>query len=903
MYRKASVQKTPAPASPRGPGQEDVSHPGAHALQQARRLGIYESSNDLVKDLPVGWCENCLLTTNNCPCIFTPHSGTTDDNTIMKVTANETHQNIDFSDNDNPYMYSVKGRMDDTRLLQDTDGDELGSFFARPLKILEYEWGTNTTVNEVFDPWSLFLTNPRVANRMTNFNLMRARMRVKVMINGNSFHYGRAMALYHPQHTRDTFTSLGSQQSLVQGSQMPHVFLDPTTSTGGELCLPFFCETNNLHLTQSDWQKLGRIHIISLNELRHANGAVDKATISVFAWLEDVKLNMLTSVDMPLTPQSGKEIDEANSKGIVSGPATVVSKIAANLSEAPIIGPYAMATSKVASMTAAMAKLLGYSRPVVTKDPEPYKPTAMSSFATTTVPDGAHKLTVDDKQELTIDPSISGIGPGDPMNICQIAKRESYLTTFDWNVGTAPESLLWNARVMPTLWQVESGALYLPASAMAAMPFKYWTGTMKFRFQIVCSGFHKGRIKVVYDPNFISSNEYNTNYIEIIDIAEKQDFTIEVGNGQSRSLLTSTTPTPFGLSSVYSDTFAISASSVGNGVLSMFVVNELTTPDTTAPRDISVNVFVSMGDDFEVFVPDDRFQSFVFKPQSGFEPHSGSNMEVNDAMIAHEPSPPQQETAEILGVGTTNHENLNKVYIGETIKSFRPLLKRYTLHSILNATFNTDRRVLYGRRTAFPFLRGKVDGAIHRNSSDEPFNYCNTLLLHWVTLAFSGYRGSVRWKIAPNSYIRPDNLPIIQVERDTSFRHYQNGRNGMFTPTSESSMAFQGALNASLNVPAVTAPLGGAKGMTMANGFVNPNIEFEVPYYSADRFIPGKLENYTENFGSQELNVFDYKIYMRGENETYINAYCAAGEDFQTFFWTGLPRVWYEPNPDSPRPT
>lgn len=857
--------------------------------------------DDLSSDYPEGWCSECLHISNDCDCVYDIQSGKTDDNMTMKVVANETHQNVGFTDNDNPYLYSVKGSYDPTRQLQDTSGDDLSSFFSRPIKIADQQWDTNTALNVVIDPWSAYINNPRVSNRLTNYNLLRARLRLKIMINGNSFHYGRAMALYHPAHTRDEFTTLGTKTSLVQGSQMPHVFLDPTTSTGGELCLPFFWWKNNVNMPQVAYTELGRLHIISLNDLQHANGATDKATVSIFAWMEDIELNMLTSLDMPLTPQSGKEVDEANTKGMISGPATAIAKVAANLVETPVIGPFAMATAQAAGLTASMAKLMGYSRPPVTKNPEPYKPMPVSQLATTTTPDGPAKLTVDDKQELSIDPTLSGIGPGDPMNICQIAKRESFLTTFAWNVGQSPESLLWNSRVQPTLWAQDGSAIYLPACAMAAIPFKYWTGTMKFRFQVVASAFHKGRLKVVYDPNFMSTNEYNTNYMEIIDIAEKQDFTIEVGNGQDTSLLTSSLPN--GSPILQYSSIPLGLSNIGNGVLSLYVVNELTTPDTTVPHDIEVNVFVSMGDDFEVFVPDNRFQSYEFKPQSGLEPQSGSEQEVNDSLVAHEPSPPQSETSEILGVGATNHDYLNKVFIGETIKSFRPLLKRYTLHSNLNATFNSDRRVLYGRRAAFPFLRGNVTGAVHTTSSATPYNYCNTLLMHWVTLAFQGYRGSVRWKITPQCFLANDSLPIVHVERDTSSSHYNNGRNAVFTPSTESQMAFQASLDPSLTLPSVTAPLGGARGMTLATGDVNPNVEFEVPFYSEDRFVPGKVQNYTASFGSQILNVFDYRIFVRGNNETYFNAFCATGEDFQVYFWTGLPPLYYNPSPPSPNPT
>ena len=54
---------------------------------------------------------------------------------------------------------------------------------------------------------------------------------------------------------------------------------------------------------------------------------------------------------------------------------------------------------------------------------------------------------------------------------------------------------------------------------------------MKFRFQVVCSTFHKGRLEIRFDPGFVDGstvNEYNINYIEIIDIAETQDLLLKL---------------------------------------------------------------------------------------------------------------------------------------------------------------------------------------------------------------------------------------------------------------------------------------------------------------------------------------------------------------------------------------
>jgi hypothetical protein len=325
-----------------------------------------------------------------------------------------------------------------------------------------------------------------------------------------------------------------------------------------------------------------------------------------------MSLAVLTSREpSTLVPQSGKEseIDEANKSGIVSGPATTVAKVSNALGVIPAIKPFAMATSTVATAVAGAAKSMGYCRPPVTKNPDPMRPIPTSQFATTNTPDTAIKLTVDDKQELSIDPRIAGVGPEDPMSIREIAKRETYLTKFKWDIGTAPETLLWNARIDPVTWAENAGpptSFHFPSCAMAALPFKYWTGTMKFRFQIVCSAFHKGRLKFVYDPQFLASNEYNTNYLEIVDIADTQDFTIEVGNGQSTTLLDHHLPGLDSVTQMYSTT-PYASQEEGNGVIGVYVVNELTTPNSTVNNDIEINVFVSMGDDFEVFVPDDHF--------------------------------------------------------------------------------------------------------------------------------------------------------------------------------------------------------------------------------------------------------------------------------------------------------
>lgn len=830
---------------------------------------------------------------------FKKQSGIVNDTNVMKMKTKAEYENVQFRDQMPAYSVKLDNDIDPTRKLQDMDDATLDNFFSRPIKIHEEEWGTGTTLGFDIDPWALYFNNPRVINRIANYNLLRAKLNIKVVINGNGFQYGRAIAAYQPLNSFDNLSTHSALVSsdLVQTTQLPKIFLDPTTSTGGEMQLPFYWFENYLNITSADWQLMGQLYFRSLNTLKHANGATDQVTISVFAWAEDVSMSVLTSENpITLTPQSGEEgeIDEANKSGMISKPASAIAKVSNALAAIPAIKPYALATTAAANTVAGIAKQFGYCRPPVTKNPDPFRAWPTSHLAATNVPDTALKLSVDDKQELSIDPRIAGLGSEDPMSIKEIAKRESYLTKFSWNIGTTPETLLWNARIDPVTWAEDAGppkSFHLPACAMAALPFKYWTGSMRFRFQVVCSAFHKGRIKIVYDPNFLDNNEYNTNYLQVIDIADTQDFTIEIGNGQSVTLLDHHLPGVDSVTQMYSTT-TYTSQEEGNGVIGVYVVNELTTPNSTANNDIEVNVFVSMGDDFEVFVPDDHFQRFVFKPQSGEEL-------VSEAQNTAEPSAPLQETADNVGPGTQDNALINMVFTGESIMSFRTMLKRYNLwrrDSLLPAEgqYNWS-----STRKMFPFLRGKVSGAVDTTGAAVKYNYVNTVLIHWVTNGFSGWRGSLRYKMLYNN--KPISGAGATTMNESSLYVERRGYNqtsytNLVTPFSGYTSSSQAAEAAVTDGFIFATPVrAGPKGALYANTGVNPTAEFEVPYYAPIRFSPAKRENYT----TDNDYASGYSITGQGSSTafTYVDSMVATGEDFQVYFWTGLPRIYYELSP------
>jgi hypothetical protein len=817
---------------------------------------------------------------------------------IHPADANAKQQTMTFSDGSPGAMdYIVTTGSDNTRTSRYSDDVGLKDFLSRPIKIDTRDWQVNANTHHQFDPWTRFFKNKRVINRLNNYNIMRATLKLKFVINGNGFYYGRAIASYLPHEFWDDLSQNRStvKEDIVQASQLPHVFIDPTTSTGGTLTLPFMYYYDFINTTDGAWNKLGTVVLRSINELAHANGGTDAVTITTFAWAEDVELAVPTSVDAEgLVPQAdmklsgGDETDEANKTGMISGPATSLASAAARLKKIPSLSPYASATEVGASMVASVAKVMGYSRPPVTRAPDPMQPHNTASMALCTVPDVVNKLTVDDKQGLGMGSEIAGIMSSDPMSIASIAQRESYVTTFEWPTDAAPDQLIWNTRVHPSIYARASTSppeLHLPALAVAALPFQYWTGTIKLRFQIVCSAFHRGRLRVVYDPNYLSPDaEYNVNYQEIIDVAEKQDFTVSITNGQERGILPIPRPAVELPSFTYGPT-RLTNYRPSNGVVGIYVVNELVTPNTVVASDVQINMFVSAGDDFKVFSPWDDISHYEFVPQS--------DMDLSKVPDASRPSEPVSEESQPLSTDKQTVDEITAVYAGECIGSFRQLIRRYNKHSTLFTFSGTGLNAYTARRNSFPYLKGAANGAVDV-SVDGPYNYAWTSVLQFITMCFAGWRGSIRHRIVPVGVGEADSRLLLVAQR-VAQDGYANTVEPITAPSNLSVARFNG-----ITGPQSKSCPHGSDGMALTTAVVNDILSFEVPYQMLFRYGISKTENLSG--ADAWCNAFQVTATCDAKTDGWCDWYVAAGEDFQVYFWTGMPPIYYdqsEPDPST----
>jgi hypothetical protein len=585
--------------------------------------------------------------------------------------AHETSETVmSFADGNPSFNYTVPSQPDATFDNATTDGATMAEYLQRPVKIHEFEWSSSIVAFSTFLPWKLFFENARVSNRITTYQLLRCKLHLKFLINGTPFQYGRLMADYIPLRSATgppdelTVDRAFVTQDSVGASQRPHIFLDPTTCAGGEMELPFFWYKDYLNVVAGDWDLMGEINIRQLNALASTNTtSTDTVRITVMAWASEVEVAMPTAFDAAgLTAQALPEYeyqaktkskgkgDEYPSSGVISGPATAIQNVASALTKVPFLAPYARASEVAAGAIANIARMFGYSRPVMqTEGIAEYRPVPTGSLALTNIPDNSHKLALDVKQETTVDSRTVGLDGTDEMNIKSIAMRESYVTKFAWtendsaNSGDVPETLLWTSYVTPLMFDVEkipgsAGPPVVPdrfwyhytPSGFISNLFASWHGSMIFRFQIVASKFHRGRLRIVYEPGTTTPgnnfDEYNINYSKIVDISEERDVVMKVGHGQDKYWLPIAYPNtvagddvpPFSTSvstfPVMSDVTAI------NGTISVYVLNDLESPDPglSGLQDIEINVYTSMGDDFEVMDPagDNLFRMTFFEPQA-----------------------------------------------------------------------------------------------------------------------------------------------------------------------------------------------------------------------------------------------------------------------------------------------
>lgn len=619
------------------------------------------------------------------------------------------------------------------------DSVDLQNYLSRPTLISTISWTTSTLADTVLDPWTLLLDNTFVKYKLNNFAFLRGSLNIKIVVNAAPFYYGSAIAAYTPLFNYMPSIPAYTGNNKITWSQRPHVWIYPQSNTGGEIVVPFIWPLNYLHVSDSNAiADMGRLHIFKYLDLASANGAsTNGCTIQVYAWLDNVELKIPT-VGLAL---QGDEYSDSP----ISRPASAVSNVASWFEGIPIIGTFATATRLGASAVSSIAALFGWSNPPIIENVKPFKSLPFHDLASASLSEPTSKITLDPKAELSVDPRIVGLDGKDELAISNIVTIESYLAQYTWNCSDAIGTLLFASQVIPTIQGVYDATTHYQINAtpmsMVSNMFQNWRGDIIFRFVIVASQYHRGRLRITWDPynSITATTDYsNIAFTKIVDLGETTETEIRVPYAQAFPWLScnaSYTTEKYGSSYVAPDVGAT------NGTLTVRVLTNLSAPIDVAP--VTIQVFVKGAENLEFANPRD-----VDRRLQHFEMQSDNYTEADqvEQRIQDKDSDPMQPSIV--------HPERYLVNWGEAIPSLRILLRRSTLvdckyiGSAITASWLERVTSLMGRRPPSPGFDPnaytEVDATIDVGT-DYPYNIVRHSPLSYISPMFVCSRGAIRW--------------------------------------------------------------------------------------------------------------------------------------------------------------
>lgn len=665
----------------------------------------------------------------------------------------EQHQQQAFIDAA-PMLESDRNQIQPTATITQ-NGMDISHFFDRPILVKTFEWDDNTTFFEYFSPWYLYFSHSAIRPKLLGFSRLTSDLEVEFRLNGSPFRFSRLLVSYRPlfyyaktisgsgvslsdysggylyedgcQSGATSVNPSGSSSfTLLARSQRQNTYLDVATSTGGRLVLPFIHPFNALRvnaLSSSDsgnqgtvfgeeLLSMGTVTVESLATLRNMQVATTAGvTIDVFVRAVNTRAWLASGVAT------------ADPQGNEYKPSTIASSIATAASlfkHVPIIGSYATLAETIAGTGSKLLQFFGY-----TPRPDVALPQYITGYSfpvesSVTFPKKVRNLGLDHENNVVVDPSAISGDSSDPLALSSFCMRPSLLARTYFGNSLLPDDAMFFLPVSPfhSMSELISDPnapsmrrFQMTPCALAAMNFRYWRGTMCVRFQAIKTGFHRGRLRLTWEPEIGSATTTAQSalftryegYQQILnwDISAQDSLTVKIGFGARKGRLTvPRLGTPGLTDTSYVTNTEAAASSINtatitvdnyedyfNGFLRLSVLTRMQAPDTTSPVPILVHVWY---EDMEFYDPLENGPSlttlsnqtsYMTNYPTNASTYYGTVMQGEDIenlssrRLVYDTMYPQgEEVQDFVFQPTTEVEN--SLYEGEKVGSLRSLLQR-----------------------------------------------------------------------------------------------------------------------------------------------------------------------------------------------------------------------------------
>jgi len=797
---------------------------------------------------------------------------------------------------------------------------QLGDFLRRPVIINSFSW-TTATASFHIDPWVAFLNDATVAAKLATFRYIRGTLHVSIQINGTPFHFGRIMASYEPCN----WNRISADNGFRQHSGCQHVLLDPGANTIADFRCPFVSPFNWMDMTggsavipngpgttlnSNQTAAIGVMNYDIIAALAIFQGGTPSSVeVLTYAWLDDVQLAMPThSTKIAFLPQAGDEYTLSPHSGLISGPSAVISSVAKRLSGAPYIGPYAQATSIAAGALSSMAKLFGYSKPRSLETTTTMVQGIAGNMPNVDMADSSVSLTYNAKSEIAVGPGITGFDPGcDELSVQAIAGRWTAMRVIPWASTSTTGTQLVQLGISPMMFStVAVGDYAMSSMCFASLPFAKWAGSIQIRMVIMASRFHRGRLRVMWSPSTNTDNAQNLTYNQIIDISAATEYCVTFPYICPEGYKQVSVP-------VATESYLPLRDS---GSFKLIVQNRLVCPST---EPIRILFYVRAGPDMRFAVPHNAIQ--LLSPYSpitiGFAAEEGASSEplaaVDELPDEEEEFVRQSGSLAELGVSASvdcvditfipnpplpNHD---LAYMGDPIISFRALMKRYTNTTVLSTWAGSPAAGNYHSRYTwplYPHFRKLVTTGLWTVSGVDS-HLSNTHLASYLSSAFLGRRGGFRTLV--DHRIDPGNGSTSALR---VYRH-EEGNPGLGLPFSVNVFftAIANIIEARSWFLAQQASDFAGGGQLYPVDAHGQRISVETPFYSAFKYVSalerGQLASGLIGAASTQPNsstsaTLDIQITQVSSPAISTNLwlYQAAAEDFNLFFYRGIPIMY-----------
>lgn len=769
--------------------------------------------------------------------------------------------------------------LDSRKVLGNVSTDTyIKDFLARPVRVLSFEWDEADVVGNraSFAIWNDWSNRVSIKNKLANYAFMRADLRIKVQISCSPFYYGMLQMSYLPIPFLKPSTIVldASNLWLTPMSQRPHVNIDPSQGDTFEFTAPFIYPYNMVNLNSAvNLSDLGTLRFDVYSPLKSANGvSTAGVTVVAYCWLENVELSGAT---VGLTLQS----DEYG-VGVVSKPASWVADFATHFEDLPIIGRFATATRLGASAISGIASLFGFTNVPVVSDTEPMRPECFPKMASPEISFPIEKLGLDPKNELSIDPAIVGLPTSvDEMTIASIVQRESYLTRSVWSTADTTDTIKFACLVDPCLCNVGTvtggTTRYHTPLSFVSNAFTMWRGDIKVILRVIASKYHKGKLRITFDPSGNASSNINSvfstsNVVQnaIMDIGETREVEFNLPYQQLAQFMRVS-----GNSSNFTTASPVSFSrdtNFDNGYFTVRVQNVLTAP--VASSTVDILIYIKGGDNFEYAVPDDidfDHTASYFAPQSDIYISEPVNGVIN------------------MGDVSQNTENQYLVHFGENVKSIRQLLHRFSRvgQDVIypDGTANTY-QWWQKRNSHLPQSPGYSPSgysvANKQVSGTYPYNFVEFTPLTYFANAFLCYRGSINY-----TFNVAGNIPMKNVTAERI-------RGPIFVGDTDSSSIVTNGNQ--LRRAALTGA--GSRGLALTNQLTQAGLNVQKPYMSRTKFSGTSPASADQVVAGEEALMLKIELPFPTTTVTdkiLVTTYVSTGPDFGLYYFLNCPTLYY----------